>query len=173
MRWKLGMYKKKIYLSNDVNLPNVCQKNVFLSFYPQLNIILQFPLSQLSSNILSCTVTISAQLPNIWQILKLLWLILGLGTRWKMTAMSKWLQLLFYKNIWWKQQGWSKSADAGGPLQSSEYRARHVNDECSEAAAPLPGARKGTEYANVLPKTWIAKVKKKHNTACDLLYLYP
>lgn len=50
----------------------------------------------------------------------------------------------------------SGSAEAGGLLQSSEYRPRHVNDECSEAAAPLPGARKGTEYVNVLPQTWIA-----------------
>lgn len=53
----------------------------------------------------------------------------------------------------------SGSADAGGLLQSSEYRARHVNDECSEAAAPLPGVRKGTEYANVIPLTWTAKGK--------------
>lgn len=56
----------------------------------------------------------------------------------------------------------SGSTDAGGLLQFSEYRARHVNDECSEAAAPLPGARKGTEYANVLPQTWIAENKEQH-----------
>lgn len=43
-----------------------------------------------------------------------------------------------------------ESTDAGGFRQSSEYRARHVNDECSEAAVPLPRARKGTEHANVL-----------------------
>lgn len=44
------------------------------------------------------------------------------------------------------------STEAGGLQLSSEYRTRHVNDECLEAAAPLPGARKGTEYANVLPQ---------------------
>lgn len=48
------------------------------------------------------------------------------------------------------------SADGGGLLQCSEYRARYVNDECSEVAAPLPGARKGTQDANLSQQTWKA-----------------
>lgn len=58
--------------------------------------------------------------------------------------------------------GITGSTDAGGLLQSPEYRARCVNDECSEADAPLPGVRKGTEYAHVSLQTLKDEVKTRH-----------
>ena len=78
-------------------------------------------------------------------------------------SVHKWplclLHLLHRKHLV-RAVGLIGSAEAGGLLQFSEYRARHANDECSEAAATLCGATKGTEYANVLPQTWIAKDSK-------------
>lgn len=50
---------------------------------------------------------------------------------------------------------------ARGLRQSSEYRANHVNDECSEAAVPLPALKKGTQHANVSPQTPTAKEKQQ------------
>lgn len=67
--------------------------------------------------------------------------------------------------------GW---ADAAGLLRSLECRARHVNDECSELAVPLPRVRKGTRYANVLLKTWIAEEQKKkiqHGMSLLIIFL--
>ena len=62
------------------------------------------------------------------------------------TSTTSILQETFGKKQWGLLEALMLAASSS---ESSEYRARHVNDECSEAAAPLPGARKGTEYANV------------------------
>lgn len=51
---------------------------------------------------------------------------------------------------------------------SPEYGARHVNDKCSEAAAPLPEGKKDTLYAKVLSEPRAAKIK----TANQLSYIY-
>lgn len=76
--------------------------------------------------------------------------------------------MYFTGNIWWRQLGLLEAL-----LRSCEYGARHVNDECSEAAAPLPGAREAKEYASVLPPTWTAKGEKTTTTTARLLlYFY-